>query len=424
MENLYDVVFSGGLRQDVTLEDAVGKFVAISKVPKEKAEALLTSGRPVTLKKAVELRVGQSYLRKLGDIGLQMKLVENTQPLTPPSPPRILPIPSEPDSSLTSRVSPRPATDRRFSPQVPAPPANPYAAPRANLDADGPTSTGFFLREPRKLRAGRGWKWLTEAISLFWAEPWKWLGMYGVAILSSTLFSLIPIPILGHLVGTILYFVLAGGLVLGAHSLREGHGLQFSRLFSGFGRNRNQLMLLGVYYLLGVMGVFFLGGVVLFFVLGQEFVFQLGLAQENPNPEAIAAALQQYLPTILIIVLLGMSLTVPLIMSVWFAPNIIAITDTGAFTAMKISFKACLKNVLPSLVYGLGVLLLTFFLGIVLSVLSGIAIFFARENTLMITIFLPFIVLLFFGLPSLIIFGLSTYTGFRDIFSQTPKTIR
>jgi uncharacterized membrane protein len=57
-------------------------------------------------------------------------------------------------------------------------------------------------------------------------------------------------------------------------------------------------------------------------------------------------------------VLGGLLLGVPLVMSVWFAPALAALHDLTAFEAMKLSFRGCLRNVLPFLVYGLAFVVL------------------------------------------------------------------
>jgi uncharacterized membrane protein len=46
-------------------------------------------------------------------------------------------------------------------------------------------------------------------------------------------------------------------------------------------------------------------------------------------------------------------------MAVWFAPPLVVFHDLGAGEAMKSSFVACLRNVVPFLVYGVILLLLS-----------------------------------------------------------------
>ena len=48
-----------------------------------------------------------------------------------------------------------------------------------------------------------------------------------------------------------------------------------------------------------------------------------------------------------------LALFVPLIMAVWFAPALVILNDVGPVEAMKLSFRACLRNIWPYLIYGL-----------------------------------------------------------------------
>jgi uncharacterized membrane protein len=95
----------------------------------------------------------------------------------------------------------------------------------------------------------------------------------------------------------------------------------------------------------------------------------------------------------LLFVLVVMALLVPLVMAIWFAPALVVFHDVAPIEAMKQSFRACLKNVVPFLIYGIIVL----GLGIVATIPFG----------------LGWLVL---G-PTLI--G-STYYSYRDIFLSQP----
>jgi len=76
-------------------------------------------------------------------------------------------------------------------------------------------------------------------------------------------------------------------------------------------------------------------------------------------------------------------------MAFWFAPILIAVHNLPPVDAMKASFVACLKNVLPFLVYGV--------IGMALAVVAAI----------------PFFLGLIVLVPVLVA---SIYTSYRDIF--------
>ena len=59
--------------------------------------------------------------------------------------------------------------------------------------------------------------------------------------------------------------------------------------------------------------------------------------------------------------LVSLVLSVPLMMGVWFAPALVLFNGMEAVDALKASFAANLKNLVPMLVYGIFVLVLAFF---------------------------------------------------------------
>jgi uncharacterized membrane protein len=88
-------------------------------------------------------------------------------------------------------------------------------------------------------------------------------------------------------------------------------------------------------------------------------------------------------------VLVTIGLSVPLYMALWFAPCLILFNDAQPVQALSQSFRACLKNIIPFLVYGV---LLT-----IIFVVAAI----------------PFGLGLLVAVPILIA---SVYTAYRDTF--------
>jgi uncharacterized membrane protein len=105
----------------------------------------------------------------------------------------------------------------------------------------------------------------------------------------------------------------------------------------------------------------------------------------SENPEAMAAMGM----SVLLAVLIVFALLLPLGMATWFAPLLVMFHGMAPLEAMKSSFVACLKNLLPFLVYGV----VLFFAAIVASIPLG----------------LGWLVL---G-P---VIAASVYTGYRDIY--------
>jgi uncharacterized membrane protein len=94
--------------------------------------------------------------------------------------------------------------------------------------------------------------------------------------------------------------------------------------------------------------------------------------------------------TLLLAALVGLALMVPVFMAIWFAPALVVFDGKDAIEAMKQSFAGCLKNIVPFLIYGLVLF--------VLSILASIPL----------------------GLGWLLlgpVLAASVYTGYKDIFT-------
>ena len=90
-------------------------------------------------------------------------------------------------------------------------------------------------------------------------------------------------------------------------------------------------------------------------------------------------------------VLAALALLVPLLMAYWFAPALVVLRNMGAIEAMKTSFAASLKNIVPFLIYG--------------------AVMFVLFVLATIPLMLGFLVML----PLAFI---SYYTSYKDVFEQ------
>jgi uncharacterized membrane protein len=122
-------------------------------------------------------------------------------------------------------------------------------------------------------------------------------------------------------------------------------------------------------------------GIIAALALGGAFMTMGGTdSAEAFNPTAIL------LPMLVIF-----ALFIPVLMAYWFAPALVALEGVTAIEAMKLSFVACLRNILPFLLYG-----------VIVTVLSFVAA-------------IPFM-LGFLVLSPVII--ASIYTAYRDIFSR------
>jgi uncharacterized membrane protein len=148
------------------------------------------------------------------------------------------------------------------------------------------------------------------------------------------------IPVIGSVVSTLIAPVFAAGMMWGCKALVLKQDLEINHLFEGFKKNTAQLISVGGIYMLSLLVIM----VMLVMSLNKEVVELLMKGQEV-SPEQASAMM---LP-----ILLAMLFIVPILMAYWYAPVLIGLHNLTAVEAMKLSFIACLKNMLPFLLYGL-----------------------------------------------------------------------
>ncbi len=251
--------------------------------------------------------------------------------------------------------------------------SNPYTAPAANLARD---SIGEFkITGPKSTNVGRGWGWIAEGFGYFKKSPGPWILTMIVGIVVIVLISLIPL--VGQLALMATYYVWFGGIMLGCHEQDRGGAFKLAHLFAGF-KNPSKLVIMSV--LLSALGT-----LVMYLAVGPVY-FEF-LKGGEPSPELTEAMMDLtgfWLPF-----LIGMLAVIPLMMAAWFAPALIAINDVSVVEALKLSFVACLKNIVPMLLYGV--------IALVLYILAAIP------------LLLGFLVLL----PTL---AASMYVSYKEIF--------
>ena len=192
--------------------------------------------------------------------------------------------------------------------------------------------------EARQVDAGRGWGWIVEAFELFKLNPLMWIVLLLIYLFIAV--ALTFVPIIGSLVFSLIAPVFVAGFMLACRALDNGEELLINHLFAGFKENTGQLITIGGIYLAGmivIMAVVFaslasLGG-------------DLSALSKGIPPDAETSK------SLLLAILLGSLLVIPLIMAYWFAPALVALNNLSAVEAMKLSFSACLRNILPLFVY-------------------------------------------------------------------------
>jgi uncharacterized membrane protein len=185
------------------------------------------------------------------------------------------------------------------------------------------------------------------------------------------------LPIVGQIALPLLAPVFYGGVMIGCRDLERDRRLEIAHLFVGFRERFGSLVLVGMISLGCTLAI----GLVAGLVTGAGLSALPG-ASTDPATVAVGGLLAS---------LITLALIVPVSMAMWFAPALVVFHAQGPGEAMKNSFLACLKNIVPFLLYGVIITLLL----IAASIPFGLG-------------------LLVFG-PVLLA---SLYTGYRDIFFE------
>lgn len=346
MESLFNVVFTGELKPGIEREAFLKGFSARFQCTEDKAAEVLDAGKPVTMKGGVTKDVAGKFQLVLEELGMTIELM----PLEAPA-----------DTAA-----------------APADDANPYQAPKANLNA---SHSDGAMSGPVSVPFGHGSSWIGSAFNNhFKANPLSWIATFLVFFILSVIMQVIPL--IGPLAMALLSPVFAAGFMIGAHAQDQGEDFTIGHLFSGFKQSTGQLILVGLLYMVGTIAIVF----VVFALMGGSAAM---FGMMDPSDPTAAQAMAQnpmmmFLPSLVIL-----ALFLPLMMAYWFAPALVALDGVSAMAAMRMSFSGCLKNILPFLLYGIIMLVL----GIIAAIPFGLGLL----------VLLP-------------IMMASMYTAYRDIY--------
>ncbi len=208
---------------------------------------------------------------------------------------------------------------------------------------DGALTTGNEAKPPRAVDGGQGVKWWTDAWALFTknAAIWIVLGL----ILFIILIVLAFIPLVGQLASALLLPVFVGSWMLAARKLEGGGTLEVGDLFAAFkGDKLTPLIVVGALFL-GMMVVI----VLVMGVLGLGGAMSMTAGGMMGSSTGVMAGMG----VSLLAALVGLALLMLVTMALWFAPPLVALRGVAPVDAMRQSFAASLKNIVPFLLWGL-----------------------------------------------------------------------
>ena len=211
------------------------------------------------------------------------------------------------------------------------------------------------MNNPRVAPIERGAAWLLEGFGYFQKDALTWIGV--IVLLFAICVALAFVPFIGSLATNLLMPVFMAGLILGCHAQAQGEQFTVNHLFAGFSKNTEQLIILGVINLLAIIVIIFIVAIIIIVIaVGTGSLADI----QSGNPEVI----MNNIMLILLAVLIVLALYIPVLMAYWFAPALVVLNDIAPMEALKLSFKACLVNILPFTLYGI--------VGLVLLIIAAI----------------------------------------------------
>jgi uncharacterized membrane protein len=236
--------------------------------------------------------------------------------------------------------------------------SNPYAAPAtvvADVPGGAPLGYGSFVPAGRVVDAGRFSAWYSEGWNIFKAQPLMWIAMVVLFAICAVILNFIPL--LGPVALAVLSPVMYGGFMIAAASVKRGEELDIGKMFAGFKEDFGSLAIVGAIY----FACFLVLIIVVALVMG---VGVAGLAFSGGRGAGGGAAFG----TIMLMGLVFLIAMIPIYAALWFAPSLVVFNKLSPIEALKTSFFAFFKNIVPFIVF----LLITIVLWILAAIPIGL----------------------------------------------------
>lgn len=230
-----------------------------------------------------------------------------------------------------------------------------------------PIPAPAFDGRSRSVDAGAAFEWLRLGWGVFMVNPGVWIA--GALLMIVGALALMAVWFAGPLLAFLLSPVVAAGLLAMCRRATDDGAVALSDLGAGFRTATTPLVMLGLIFMAAMLAI-----KLVVFVL---FSGSVASVLMMPN----MAGMGMFLGGSLLALLLSSLLLIPLSMAMWFAPALVFFNHMPPVEACKASLDACLKNILPFIIFGLVTFVLAFFaalpvgLGflVLIPVLSGAA---------------------------------------------------
>lgn len=193
---------------------------------------------------------------------------------------------------------------------------------------------------PRKRPAAAGLQWVTDAFRLFRKNPLLLCAAFGLFM--GALLAVNLIPIAGEGLSEILTPLVVAGFMTAFRALDQDEQLELPHFFAGFVSRAFPLAMVGALYLGCALAV---GKIMQLLGLDAKAISD---AAQHGDAEALMTLIQQGATALFV----GLTLLTPALMATWLAPPLVLFGNAQPLQALGISMKACWRNWLPLLVYG------------------------------------------------------------------------
>ncbi len=204
-----------------------------------------------------------------------------------------------------------------------------------------------FSGDCREVDPGACFDWLRQGWAMFLANPGIWIG--STVLLLVMLLAISIVPFFGQIAAHLLVPLFGAGMLQICRTIANDGEPQIGELFAGFRQQAGQLVMVGVFFALGVFGIALIAVV----LIGGGFLG--GAVSGRIGGFGIAFG------GVMLAGLLVLVLSVPVIMATWFAPALVYFHGMQPLAAMKASFAAGLRNWLAMIIFGIFLVVAGFF---------------------------------------------------------------
>lgn len=205
---------------------------------------------------------------------------------------------------------------------------NPYLPPVARVE-DAEIVRGGYIDGGRAVAPGQGWRWIVSGWDTFRRQPGTWIVI--TFVLGILVIAISLIPLVGSLGLPLLMPAFIAGLMMACERSERGETIALADLFTAFQRGAARLVVLGLIGFGLTIGAL-IPALVVFFAAGF-------------SPAASSSS------SYALVFLLYLALLLPVYMAIWFGPPLVGLHDLEPTRAIGQSFRGCLKNIMPFLVY-------------------------------------------------------------------------